>query len=225
MRGLPTLFDLDRLPEAWRPWWRSERPWETLAELDRFLNDLEPSLAGSVHPTAVLEGPVRLELGASIGPHAYVQGPAWIMAGAEVHHGAYLRGGVLLAPGAKVGHASEVKRSIFLPGAKAPHFNYVGDSILGREVNIGAGVKIANLKAMGGTIQVAGIDTGLRKLGALLGDDVSVGCNAVLAPGTVVGRGTVVYHGATVRGVVGEGLVVKLRPALEIAPLRQADGS
>ncbi len=220
MPPLPPLFDLDLVPEAWRGLWSVEHPWEVLANLDRFLSGLEPEIAGAVHPSAVLEGPVRLEAGASIGPHAYVQGPAWIMAGAEVHHAAYLRGGVLLAPGAKVGHASEVKRSVFLPGAKAPHFNYVGDSVLGSEVNIGAGVKVANLKAMGGTIVVAGIDTGLRKLGALLGDRVSVGCNAVLAPGTVVGRDTVIYHGATVRGVVGEELVVKLRPALETAPLR-----
>lgn len=219
MAALPPLFDLGMVPGAWRELWQVDHPWEVLANLDRFLTALEPGVEGTVHPTAVLDGPVRLEAGASIGPHAYVQGPAWIMSGAEVHHGAYLRGGVLLAPGARVGHASEVKRSVFLPGAKAPHFNYVGDSVLGSEVNIGAGVKVANLKAMGGTIVVAGIDTGLRKLGALLGDRVSVGCNAVLAPGTVVGMDTVIYHGATVRGVVAEGLVVKLRPALETAPL------
>jgi UDP-N-acetylglucosamine diphosphorylase / glucose-1-phosphate thymidylyltransferase / UDP-N-acetylgalactosamine diphosphorylase / glucosamine-1-phosphate N-acetyltransferase / galactosamine-1-phosphate N-acetyltransferase len=140
-----------------------------------------------------------LEAGASIGPHAFVQGPAWIMAGAQVGHAAMLRGGVLLGPKAKVGHASEVKRSVLLAGAKAPHFNYVGDSVIGHGANLGAGVKLANLKVVGG--RGGRRATGLRKLGALVGDGVSIGCNAVLAPGTVIGADTVVYAGATVRGV------------------------
>src|SRR3990170_4955107 len=117
----------------------------------------------------VVEGAVRLEAGARIGPHAHVVGPVWLMAGAEVGHGATVRGGVLLGPDAKVGHATEVKRSIFFAGAKAPHFNYVGDSVLGHGANLGAGVKLANLRATGGTVAMAGHATGLRKLGSWVG--------------------------------------------------------
>lgn len=222
MPNLPELFDLDRLPEPWRGLLDPAAPWTALARLDTLLESIEPRLDGEVHPTAVVEGRVVLEAGARIGPGAWVQGPAWIMAGAEVGHGALLRGGVALGPGARVGHASEAKHALLLGGAKAPHFNYVGDSVLGHDVNLGAGVKLANLRVLRGTIRVAGVDTGLRKLGAIVGDGASIGCNAVLAPGTVVGRDTIVYDGATARGVLPARSIVKLRPALETV-VRRAD--
>jgi bifunctional UDP-N-acetylglucosamine pyrophosphorylase/glucosamine-1-phosphate N-acetyltransferase len=214
------LFDVDAVAEELRHLLDVHRPWEVLAQIDAFCDALVDLRAGTVHPSAVVEGTVYLDEGAIIGPHAYVKGPSWIGRGAEVGHGAYLRGYVVLAPGARVLHASEVKRSLLLEGARAPHFNYIGDSVLGREVNIGAGVKLANFKAFGDEIGVAGESTGLRKFGAALGDGVSIGCNAVLAPGTVVGARSVVYHGATVGGVVASDTVVKLRQVLEQAPRR-----
>lgn len=214
------LFDVDAVAEELRPLLDVNRPWQVLARIDAFFEDLVDLRAGRIHPSAVVEGPVYLAEGAVIGPHAYVKGPAWIGRGAEVGHGAYLRGYVVLAPGAKLLHAGEAKRSLLLEGARAPHFNYVGDSVVGRDVNIGAGVKLANFKAFGDGITVAGEDTGLRKFGAALGDGVSIGCNAVLAPGTVVGARSVIYHGATVRGVVAADTVVKLRQVLEYAPKR-----
>lgn len=220
MVQLGDLIDLGVLPSAWRRLADVRHPWEVLVRLDEVLEHLEPVIAGEVHPSAVLEGPVRVEAGARVGPQAYLQGPVWVMAGAEVGHGAFARGGVLLAPGARLGHASEAKRAVLLADAKAPHFNYVGDSVLGARVNLGAGVKCANLKTSPGTVHVGPLDTGLRKLGALLGDDVSVGCNAVLAPGTVVGRGSVVYANASVRGVVPPRTLVKVRHTLEPVPLR-----
>lgn len=220
METLRDLTDVRALPAAWSSLGDVERPWEALAWLDAFLAELEPLLDGSVHPTAVVEGPLRLEAGASIGPHAYVSGPAWLAAGAAIEHGARVRGGVLMGPGAKVGHASEVKRAILLEGAKVPHFNYVGDSFLGRHVNLGAGVKCANLKTVGRGVHVGDVQTGLRKLGAMLGDDVSVGCNAVLAPGTLIGPGSVVYANASVRGVIAPRTLVKVRIQTESVPLR-----
>lgn len=224
MDGFPETFDLARIPAAWRPMFDDDPPWAVLARLDAFLAAWSERLAdeadGEVHPTAVVEGAVRVEAGARIGPHAHVVGPAWLMRGAEVGHGATVRGGVLLGPGAKVMHASEVKRSIFLEGAKAPHFNYVGDSVLGTGVNLGAGVKIANLKTTGSGVAMAGHRTGLRKLGSLVGDGASIGCNAVLAPGTVIGAHSVVYAGAMVRGVVPARSIVKVRSVQETAPLR-----
>jgi UDP-N-acetylglucosamine diphosphorylase / glucose-1-phosphate thymidylyltransferase / UDP-N-acetylgalactosamine diphosphorylase / glucosamine-1-phosphate N-acetyltransferase / galactosamine-1-phosphate N-acetyltransferase len=213
---LPELFDPAGVPAAWRDLLDLDAPWLALARMDALLAGLVDRREGDVHPSAVLEGVIVLEAGARIGPHAYVQGPAWIMAGAEIGHAAKLRGGALIGPGAKVGHASELKRSILLTGAHAPHFNYVGDSVVGQRVNLGAGVKLANLKVVQGGVVVAGVATGLRKLGALIGDRSSIGCNAVLAPGTVIGRDSVVYNGATVRGIVPARSIVKLRPALEV---------
>ncbi len=210
------LFDLDTVPSPWRHLFEGEAPWSFLERLDAFARSLADDRRGEVHPTAVLSGAVIVEPGAVIGPHAYVVGPAWLMAGSTVGHGAHLRGNVLLAPGSIVNHASEVKRSILLGGARAPHFNYVGDSVLGNRVNLGAGVKVANLKAFGDEIRVDGAATGLRKLGALIGDDVSVGCNAVLAPGTVIGPRSVVYHGATVRGFIPADSIVKFKPELVV---------
>ena len=216
MSQLPELFDLARLPEAWAGLIDPAAPWTALARMDALLAGIGRRLDGDAHPTAVIEGPVWLEAGAGIGPYAYVQGPAWIMAGAQVGHAAMLRGGVLMGPRAKVGHASEAKHALLLAGAQVPHFNYVGDAVIGHGVNLGAGVKLANLRVMPGGVAVGGVATGLRKLGAILGDGVSIGCNAVLAPGTVIGRDTIVYDGATVRGVVPARSIVKLRPTLEV---------
>jgi len=212
------LFDVSRVSEDLQPLLQTKFPWQVLAKLDVFTATVKGEVWGRVHPTAVLEGEVYLAPNAVIGPHAYVKGPAWIGEGAEVGHAVYLRGGVVLAPGVKVGHASEVKHALLLEGAKVPHFNYVGDSILGHHVNLGAGVKLANFKTIGAEVKVAGVGTGLRKFGAALGDEVSIGCNAVTAPGTLIGPRTVVYHGAMLRGVYPGDTVVKVRGELEQVP-------
>ena len=213
------LFDLTDLAPPLLGLLDTQYPWEVLARLDHFAAGVRRDLRGEVHPSAVVEGEVYLAEGATIGPHAYVKGPAWIGEGAEVGHAAYVRNNAVLGPNAKVGHASEVKRALLLAGAKAPHFNYVGDAVLGRNVNLGAGVKLANLKAVGRAIKVGEIETGLRKFSAALGDDVSVGCNAVFTPGTLVGPRTTVYNGAMLRGVYPADSVVKLRQTLEQVPL------
>lgn len=212
---LRDLFDIDRVPNVLRVLLEGDRPWQALEALDRFCAALSDDRKGSIHPSAVLEGPVAMAADAVIGPHAHLQGPVWLGAGAQIGHGATVRGNVVVGPGAKIGHATEVKRSILLRGAKAPHFNYVGDSVLGAGVNLGAGVKLANFRADGGAISVGGESTGLRKLGAILGDEVSIGCNAVLNPGTVVGRSTLIYPGAVVHGVIEARTMVKLRPPIE----------
>ncbi len=222
MTTIPTAAQLFAL-EALDPILRTlvedaDRPWHILSRLDDFVASVQDDRQGEVHPSAVVTGPVYLAPGARIGPCALVEGPAWIGSGAHVGHAAYVRGGAVLGAGAKVGHCSEVKRSVLLHDAKAPHFNYLGDAIVGRGVNLGAGVKLANFHTFEGTIKVAGEDTGLRKFSAALGDGVSIGCNAVLAPGTIVGARTVVYSGAMVRGVYEADRVVKLRQGLEPTP-------
>lgn len=215
------LFDLDQAPTALRALLDVEFAWEALALLDAFGARLQDQrTGGKVHPSAVIEGVLVLEEGAEVGPGAYITGPAYLCAGAKVGHAAYVRGPVVLGPKAVVGHATEVKRSILLGGAKAPHFNYVGDSVVGHGVNLGAGVKLANFKTMGTPISVAGQPTGLRKFGAALGDGVSIGCNAVLSPGTVVGKRTIIYNLASVRGVVAADSIIKYTPQLEQVELR-----
>lgn len=219
------LFDLSRVGDPIAQLLDVARPWQALARLDSLGAGLLDDRRGRVHPSAVITGPLVMEDGSEVGPYAYLEGPVYLCAGAVVGHTAYIRGPVVLGPGAKVMHASEVKRSIFLAGARAPHFNYIGDSVVGAGVNFGAGVKVANYKVFGNEVTAAGEATGMRKLGCIVGDGVSVGCNAVLAPGTVVGKGSIVYHGATVRGVVPPGSVVKLRQQLEQVELRASGSS
>ena len=213
------LFDVAQLPPELQSLLETEFPWEVLARLDAFASEIPAQILGEVHPTAVLTGNVYVAAGARVGPCALLEGPVWLGEGAVVGHSAYLRGGVVLSPKAKVGHATEVKRSVFLPGAAAPHFNYVGDSVLGCAVNLGAGVKLANFRTLSGTVKVAGTDTGLRKFGAALGDGVSLGCNSVTAPGTVVGPRTVAYHGSMLRGLYPADTLLKLRQELVAAVL------
>lgn len=210
------LWSTEGLPEELKELFETDQPWELLARLDAFVATVSDRRLGSIHASAVVEGPVWLAESASIGPGALVEGPAWIGPGARIGHGAYVRGGVVMAQGSKVGHASEVKRTLLLPGARLPHFNYAGDSVVGRDANLGAGVKIANFSAFGGGIKVAGGDgLVLRKAGALIGDGVSAGCNAVLAPGSVIGARSVIYSGANIRGVVPADSIVKLRTTQE----------
>ncbi|MFA5550247.1 MAG: hypothetical protein WDA03_01405 [Trueperaceae bacterium] len=215
------LFDRERVPEALRALLDVEFPWEVLALLDAFGRELQDRRQpGAVHPTAVVDGPLYMEEGAEVGPYAYLTGAVYLGRGAKIGHTAYVRGPVVLGPGAHVMHSSEAKRSLLLGGAKAPHFNYVGDSVIGHDVNLGAGVKLANFKTMGTPIAVEHQATGLRKFGAALGDGVSIGCNAVLSPGTLVGKRTIIYNLASVRGVIPADTIVKYAPTLQHAELR-----
>ena len=154
-------------------------------------------------------GPVHIVDGSLIGPSAHIEGPSYIAG--EVRHGAYVRSHSWICRGAVVGHATEVKHSLLLPGAKAPHFNYVGDSILGRGVNLGAGCKLSNLRNDGREIRIhnLGVDTGLRKFGAILGEGVQIGCNAVCNPGTVLGTDCNVWPNVTVSGGHPAGSVLR----------------
>lgn len=140
---------------------------------------------------------VILGPGTVVEPGALIKGPIVIGKDTEIRQGAYIRGGALAGNGCIIGHTTEIKGSIMLNGAKAGHFAYVGDSILGGDVNLGAGTKLANLKMIPGTILIhAGKkhhDTGRRKLGAILGDHAETGCNSVTSPGTLLGPRSLVY--------------------------------
>jgi NDP-sugar pyrophosphorylase family protein len=187
-------------------------------------------IKGDVMPGAyIADGPVHIGEGAVVEPGACVFGPAYIGSGVVLRHGSYVRENVMLLDGSVLGHASEAKNALFLPGAKAPHFAYVGDSVLGHRANLGAGTKLSNATLTGShgaarrsvriRVEDQTVDTGLKKFGAVLGDDVQIGCNAVLNPGTLIGPGGIVYPNATVpKGVYQPNVVIKAeqsRPAAE----------
>lgn len=195
------------------------------AHVARLVGDGQ-TILGEVMPGAYLgDRPIYIAEGARIEPGAYVQGPAYIGPGAVVRHGAFVRENVILLDGSILGHASEAKNSLFLPKSAAPHFNYVGDSILGHKVNLGAGTKLSNLGIMSEKDKQTGkrptvqltiddqlYDTGLTKLGAILGDETQTGCNSVLNPGCIIGPRTLVYANLSLRkGYHPPDSIIKLR--------------
>ncbi|MCX7720391.1 MAG: glucose-1-phosphate thymidylyltransferase [Dictyoglomus thermophilum] len=196
--------------------------WDALKNLEKFLREYaKPEIRGIIKGGVFIEGNVFIDEGTVIEPFVYIKGPAYIGKNCEIRQGAYIRGNVFIGDNCVVGHTTEIKNSILLSGAKAPHFNYVGDSILGHNVNLGAGTKISNLKiGLSGTvkIRVKGevYDTGLRKLGAIIGDDSETGCNSVLNPGTIIGKRVLIYPNASVRGFIPEKSIVKFKPNLDI---------
>lgn len=152
-----------------------------------------------------------------ISPHSEIKAPAIIGHGTEIRIGAYIRGNAIIGEGCVIGNSCEVKNSILLNGVKIPHYNYVGDSILGTGSHLGAGVICSNLKNDGSEIAIHGdIDfyTGMRKVGAMIGDGVNVGCGCVLNPGTVIGKNTNVYSSLSVRGVIPPNRIVKTAECL-----------
>ncbi len=208
--------------------------WEALARLEMHVARLMAGgrrIDGTVMAGAWLNhAPIVIEAGALVEPGAYIVGPAYIGRGAVVRHGAYVRENVVLLDGAILGHASEAKHALFLPNAHAPHFAYVGDSILGHGVNLGAGTKLSNLGILSAkdpatgrrptirlTIDDREYDTGLTKFGAILGDGAQTGCNAVLNPGCIVGPRALVYANASLRkGYHPADSIIKLRQNLRV---------
>lgn len=195
-------------------------PWEALKKLDAYLGSaklgvIEVEIPASVH----LVNPELISIGAGtvIEPGVFIQGPCIIGKNCFIRHGAYIRGDVVTGDHCVIGHDTEVKRSIFLNHASAAHFNYVGDSILGNHINLGAGVKCANLRldhqSVFVTIHGEKIDTTLVKLGAIVGDHAKVGCNCVINPGTILGRNSFCFPCLNVYGFVPEN--GRVRPAMK----------
>ena len=190
---------ISELGEKLIPTWNNvEEPWSILSGGETGIESQIAQLADSddgimIHPSA------------NIGDYVRIEGPCYIGAKAEIRHSAYLRKGSWIGEGALVGHSSEIKNSVLLPGSKAPHFNYVGDSILGFGVNLGAGVKLSNVRNDGRSVIVRmedgeRIETGMRKLGALIGDHSQLGCNVVTNPGAILAPSSMVSPNETVTG-------------------------
>ncbi len=178
--------------------------WDLLAANKILLQSIEPIVEGEVAKDATISGPIQLGEGSRILGGAHILGPVIIGEDCEIGPNCRIRPSTCIGNGCKVGNGSEVKNSILMDGSKSPHINYIGDSILGERVNLGAGTKIANLRLDGRPIAVTlkgkRVETGLRKLGAIIGDDVKIGINASIDAGTIIGEESFIGMNAVVRG-------------------------
>jgi NDP-sugar pyrophosphorylase family protein len=188
--------------------------WEVLPKLAAYIEEqVVPANFGQIIGEPVIGEQVYIGRDTVIEPGAYVKGPAWIGPNCQIRHGAYIRENVIIGAGSVVGNSCEIKNSILFNNCQVPHFNYIGESILGAKAHLAAGVIVSNLKLNGDfiTLRVGNtvLTTGLRKFGALIGDGVEVGCNAVINPGSVLGRNSLIYPGVAWRGVLPANSIAK----------------
>jgi NDP-sugar pyrophosphorylase family protein len=198
--------------------------WEALKKIEPYLAAQPPRQPPRTFPGTSIGKNVLIGEGAVIEPGALIKGPAIIGKNCHIRHNAYLRENVLIGDNCVVGNASELKNALLFNGAQVPHFNYIGDSILGHKAHLGAGVKISNIKLFPGNIEVeldgAPFDTGLRKFGAMLGDGAEAGCNAVLNPGSILGRNAIVYPNVFWRGILPANMIAKNKAEVEVVVRR-----
>ncbi len=209
IRSIDSLLNLAQL-DARALFNHCQYPWEALTKLKAFLLEYAKQLPSDYEE--IIEH-VWVAKGTIIESSALIKGPAIIGYDCEIRHAAYIRENVLIGNQAVIGNSTELKNAILFNNAQAPHFNYVGDSILGYKAHTGAGVILSNLKSNGSQVTVQynnqTIPTGMRKLGAILGAQVEIGCNSVLNPGTIVGKNSIVYPLSFVRGYVPENSIFK----------------
>ena len=186
-----------------------EFPWELLLQIKGCIYEL---FNAKIEGYRFLKENVMIGENVIIHSTATIEGPAFIGSGSEVRAGAFIRGSVITGEGCVIGNSTEIKNSILLDRVQIPHYNYVGDSILGNSAHMGAGAICSNLKSDGTSVVIHAdkdYHTGLRKVGAFLGDGADIGCGCVLNPGTVVGKNTSVYPLTALRGVYEKNLIVK----------------
>ncbi len=186
-------------------------PWEVLPKIHDFIIRLGESLSKDIYEERGER--IWVAKSAKVAPTACLNGPLIIDEDAEIRHCAFVRGNAIVGKGAVVGNSTELKNVILFNKVQVPHYNYVGDSILGFKAHMGAGSITSNVKSDKSLVVVKGdgifMETGLKKMGAMLGDNVEVGCNSVLNPGTVIGRNTSIYPASMVRGVIPAGSIYK----------------
>ncbi|HSY17530.1 MAG TPA: DapH/DapD/GlmU-related protein [Candidatus Acidoferrales bacterium] len=196
--------------------------WEALKKIEPYLAKITRQNPPPRFPGATIGDRVIIGAGTVVEPGAMIKGPAIIGKNCQIRHNAYIRENVIIGDDCVVGNASELKNALLFNGAQVPHYNYIGDSILGYKAHLGAGVICSNLKSLPGNVIVMpkaspSIDTGLRKFGALIGDGAEVGCNSVLNPGSILGRGAIIYPGVNWRGVLPANKIAKNKAQIEVA--------
>ena len=188
-------------------------PWEVLPKISSFILELGASLPEEEYEKRGEN--VWVARSAKVAPTAFIGGPAIIGKDAEVRHCAFIRGNAIVGEGAVVGNSTELKNVVLFNKVQVPHYNYVGDSILGFKAHMGAGSITSNVKSDKKLITIKGpdgnIDTGIKKIGAFLGDNVEIGCGSVLNPGTIIGRNSNIYPLSSVRGCIKSGSIYKNR--------------
>ena len=204
------LFDLDQTIAA-RLFNMYTYPWEVLSHIGKCITSIGKHLPEEEY--AKLGENVWIHKSARMARSVLMTGPAIICAGAEVRHSAFLRGNTIVGEGAVVGNSCELKNVILFNRVQVPHYNYVGDSILGYRAHMGAGAVTSNVKSDKTLVKIhaadGDVETGLKKVGAMLGDGVEVGCGSVLNPGTVIGRSSNIYPLSSVRGCVAPNAIYK----------------
>ena len=214
------LFDLSQTEHA-AIFEGCDHAWDVLRKIQAYLlEQLRPSLHNRCEGVAFIGEKVFIGEGTLVEDGAMIKGPAIIGRNCQIRHNAYVREDVIIGDNCIVGNSCEVKNSLLFNEACAPHFNYIGDSVLGYQAHLGAGVKISNFKLVAGniTVEVGGkpFDTGLRKFGALVGDQADIGCNTVLNPGSIIGRGSAIYPNTNWRGVLPANRIVKNKGSVEV---------
>jgi NDP-sugar pyrophosphorylase family protein len=199
--------------------------WDALKQISSYLQfRLKPGFHGRLIGRPFISGAVFVGRGTVVEQGAMIKGPAWIGENCEIRNGCYIRENVIVGNGAVLGNSCEFKNSILFDEVQVPHFNYVGDSIIGHKGHLGAGVILSNVKLDHSEIIISTeqgpIPTGLRKFGAIIGDRAEIGCNSVVNPGSLIGRDTILYPGSQWRGVAPENSVVKFRQSFEITARR-----
>ncbi|MCL0073447.1 sugar phosphate nucleotidyltransferase [Dehalococcoidia bacterium] len=186
-------------------WINISYPWDLLRANEELLIQMEPAIQGEIEDHVVLSGSVSVGKGTVIRSGSYIVGPAVIGENCEIGPNCYIRPGTAIGDGCHIGTAVEVKNSIVMSDTNIPHHNYIGDSIIGANCNLGAGTKVANLRLDKATIKVGSVDTGRRKLGAIVGDGVQTGINSCLNVGCSIGNDSIIGPGVVARGIIRPG--------------------
>ena len=199
--------------------------WEALKKIKTYLEaNLRPELRNTCAGAAFIGNQVFIGEGTVVEDGVMIKGPAIIGKNCQIRHNAYLREHVIVGDGCVVGNSCELKNALLFNQCQVPHFNYLGDSIVGYKAHVGAGVIASNLKSLSGNVMVEmdgkPFDTGLRKFGALIGDGAEVGCNTVLNPGSIIGRGAVIYPGVNWRGILPANMIAKNKAEIEVVVRR-----
>ena len=201
--------------------------WQALPKIEAYLKfRLQPGIHGKLLGRPFVGSAVFIGKGTVVEQGALIKGPAWIGEDCHIRNGCYMRENVIIGNGVVAGNSCEFKNCLIFDEAQVPHFSYVGDSILGHKAHLGAGVILSNVKLDHSPINVVGVEgqsiaTGLRKFGAIIGDNAELGCNAVLSPGSIIGRRSLVYPGVQWRGVLGADKIAKVRQQFEIVVRRR----